>query len=266
MKKYVLAFILLIVIILGCKKENLNEPQSFITKFCSNFVETSDFDLYTIGNKSDMLYPCTIEYSNNKVTKILHKGAIGASMNIDGTMGVSKDFYDEIVYNGNKIILTRKSDVPNFQTGTIEYTIDNSNKIIKKVFVQKKDTIYFEYSGSGLLKKSVSHFSLNNSWTKEYMFDSNKNLQKVVGKLVDGYGKIYTTYEYFSQYDNSINGFKNIGFISGAFIRSLSENNYNTYTYERRDEKGVVVFSKEETIKITYDSSNQPIYSNPCNF
>ena len=66
-------------------------------------------------------------------------------------------------------------------------------------------------------------------------------------------------YEYFEEYDNAINGFKNLGVIEGAFIRSLSQNNFFVYSHATYDNQRMLDSSRFR-LPILYNADGNPVY------
>jgi hypothetical protein len=117
------------------------------------------------------------------------------------------------------------------------------------------DTIFYYYDSQNRIKTTEQHFE----WTivtKTYTFDATGNLTKIsrVRKYRDG-EVITTTEETFGGYDDRPNPLKGLCLWQDYFYRSLSDNNFTTYTYT----SGVT----EETMNWTlvYDSNGNVDYS-----
>jgi len=115
----------------------------------------------------------------------------------------------------------------------------------------------------GSLSKSIyNNVGGYSTIVSNYFFDSNKNLVRITSELANKSGRKYHIFEYFEDYDTGINGFKNLGIIEGAFIRSrsLSQNNFNVYSSATYDDNNTLLDSMRSTLYVRYDDKGYPIY------
>ena len=178
------------------------------------------------------------QYFNNKVLK-----RIGGYILIPSTSGFIKfhtnDVYDEVEYkNNNTIVLITKDRLNTLAGNKREITLKYGN-IIKKitVFNQYADTIHYYYDSKNRLNRTDQYLS-RQIITKSYSFDRNDNLQKIftVQRMRDGQiANHYTSEEHFGGYDNTKNPLKGFVLWQDIFYRSLSRNNFTTYTFSDRN-------------------------------
>lgn len=117
------------------------------------------------------------------------------------------------------------------------------------------DTIFYYYDAQNRIKTTEQHFE----WfviTKTYTFDAAGNLTKISGvKEYRDAEVATTTEEIFGGYDNKPNPLKGLCLWQDYFYRSLSNNNFTSYTY--------ISGSTEETKNWTlfYDGNGKVDYS-----
>ncbi|MFA5298054.1 MAG: hypothetical protein WC389_07580 [Lutibacter sp.] len=178
-----------------------------------------------------------IEYnSNNKIIK--RKGGI---LEIDPASGYTYSFsdeiFDELSYQTNKIIIERKTSSTEYQMSKFKrfFSLNNEGKIVQKITETEdyKDTINFNYNPAGQLissKLEKKHYPTESF----YYYNAQKNLDSIITKTSflssTGISLIEKTVEIFKDYDNASNPTNNMMFFEELFYRSLSKNNYSTYS------------------------------------
>lgn len=175
-------------------------------------------------------------------------------------MGI--DEYHEIHYKENTVELIRKVDSEGYAytPQKVLLILDENERIVERI--EMRDTTFYFYSENGLLEESIFRNGGYCTITRRFFFDSNHNLIQITGKIDnhDETSADYDIYEYFELYDNGINGFKDLGIIEGAFIRSLSQNNFNLYRCEMYDDEGILQSAMRLTLDVWYNENGHPIY------
>lgn len=249
-----------LMILPRCTSDKIDQPSFKLVEFMSGFTaHSSEYISYSMlfGVPS---YCCVILYDNGKVSKVIYKNSVAQPINHDGTLPKPLDSYYEFVYNGNKVTLSKKIDnydIP-YYIQQIELLLDQKDRIIGRIV--GNDTIDFFYSQNGLLSKSVSRNGGFSVIERNFVFDSNNNLVRINGIIDNADSRDIKFFEYFEGYDNAVNGFKNLGIIEGAFIRSLSNNNFNTYSYSSYDDNNTMRDTMRFFLPVTYSANGDPIY------
>ncbi len=202
------------------------------------------------------------EYSGDKVIK-----RIGGFIAIPAASGFSwlytENIYDSVQYLNKNTIRIFTSD--NFEELNVnpnerEITLEDGHMIRKITATDLKtgkdaDTIFFYYDVQNRIERTEQHFEWS-IFTRTYTFDAAGNLTKISGvkKYRDG-EVITTTEETFGGYDDKPNPLKGLCLWQDYFYRSLSNNNFTSYTY--------ISGSTEETRNWTlfYDSNGNVDYS-----
>ncbi len=250
-----------LIILLGCNKNEFEIDEFRLNQYNSGYVQSHRARTFIYGSYN--YYCCDIEYANNKVSKVIQRLAIPGAMPLGiGYISNGIDTYDEILYQGNKVILTRKvdNDTIYITPKVIEFTLDDNHRIIEKISSTDKDTTVYYYSDNGLLHESISSNGGYSTITRKFYFNSNRNLIYIEGKIDNRGIYDYFIYEYFEDYDSSTNGFYTLGIIEGAFIRSLSTNNFKIYASATYDMEGILQDSTKITLELQYDNDGNPIY------
>ncbi|WP_157804988.1 hypothetical protein [Confluentibacter lentus] len=255
MKKFILLFVA--VSLLSCDKDDV--PLNDNLKLESYYALYMDYGpnidpLYGYGG----YYPLVqLEYSKNKLAQ--RKGDFLLSFNSLGYVFNSsfhEDIVDELSYSKNKIIIEKKSYNPSIdrlynRLRTID--LSNDGHMIKKTILElgasgnfsDKDTvtIQYTYNQNKLLTKAYLTKKINSSTIGRrfydnslYYYNQKDNLDSIITirqtyedidkKLIP----IQKIVEVFSNYDNASNPTKNLFMFDETFKRSLSKNNYASYT------------------------------------
>lgn len=258
MKRLLMIFAVLLILS-RCTNDEIDQNSFKLVEFMSVFT-TYDTE-YTPNSPFGLPSRCcVIVYKRGKVSKVIYKNSVPQPMNLDGTFPESLDSYDEFIYNGDKVTLTKKIDNFNipYSPQKRELILDQKDRIICRIAAG--DTTDFFYSPNGLLSKSVARNGGYCVVEKHFLFDSNNNLVHIRGTIDNPAGMDYKIFEYFEDYDNAVNGFKNLGVIEGAFIRSLSNNNYSTYSCAIYDQNNSLRDTMRSFLPVTYGANGQPIY------
>jgi hypothetical protein len=178
------------------------------------------------------------EYSGDNVMKRL-----GGYISIAGSGG-SSGFYTESIYdsvqylnkNTIRIFATDNIGELNVSANEREITLEGG-RMVRKITSRdldtgkNADTIFYYYDSQNRIKTTEQHFE----WfviTKTYTFDAAGNLTKISGVKEYWDGEIgATTEETFGGYDDKPNPLKGLCLWQDYFYRSLSNNNFTSYTY-----------------------------------
>lgn len=202
------------------------------------------------------------EYSGDKVIK-----RIGGFIAIPASSGFSwlytEDIYDSVQYlnkNTIRIFTTDNFEELNVNPNEREITLEDG-RMIRKITAtdletgEGADTIFYHYDVQNRIERTEQHFE----WTiitRTYTFDAAGNLTKISGVKKYRDGEVATTTEeIFGGYDNKSNPLKGLCLWQDYFYRSLSNNNFTSYTYTSG--------SAEETKNwsLVYDSNGNVDYS-----
>ena len=202
------------------------------------------------------------EYSGDKVIKRIGGFiAVAASGGFSGRY--TENIYDSVQYlnkNTIRIFATDNFDELNVGSNEREITLEGG-RMVRKITARDletgkdADTIFYYYDEQNRIKTTEQHFE----WfviTKTYTFDAAGNLAKISGVKKYWDGEIRAAgEETFGGYDNKPNPLKGLCLWQDYFYRSLSTNNFTTYTY--------TLGSTEETKNWTlfYDSNGNVDYS-----
>ena len=250
----------------SCTDEDSENPAFRLKEFNSGYAQSDRSRTFPFPNSeigSSLSHCCMVEYKNGKVSKVIHKNDIYLPLlNSSGLSGQSIDTYHDFFYKGNLVTLISGVDSKEvvFKPEKIQLTLDAKGKIIKRINCQLKDTTDYFFSDNGLLSKSVSCNGGYSKVTRFFYFDSNNNLIRINGEVDNGWGYKYHVFEYFEEYDTAINGFRNLGIIEGAFIRSLSQNNFKVYVCATYDGESTLLDTMRISLPIDYDDNGYPIY------
>nr|WP_320021379.1 hypothetical protein [uncultured Draconibacterium sp.] len=251
------------IFLTSCSDDDIVEPVFQLTEFNGAYAMSPS--TFISGYLSD-LNCCLIEYQNGKVSKVIYKNTIGQPLPVDGFLGNVNftDEYHEITYHGNIVDIAKKIDSEDisYTPQTTQLTLDDEERVIKRIDSISKDTTEYSYSENGLLSESVTYNGGYSTITQKFYFDSNNNLIRINQESNSNTGRKFYVYEYFEDYDNGINGFKNLGIIEGAFTRSLSNNNFNVYSRASYNSENILQDTMRVTFNVEYDEDGCPIYGN----
>jgi major membrane immunogen (membrane-anchored lipoprotein) len=178
------------------------------------------------------------EYSGDKVIK-----RIGGFISIPTSSGFSwlytESIYDSVQYlnkNTVRIFTADNFEELNVASNEREITLEDG-RMVRKITAtdletgEAADTIFYYYNAQNRIERTEQHFE----WTiitRTYTFDAGGNLTKISGvkKYRDGEVAI-TTEETFGGYDNKPNPLKGLCLWQDYYYRSLSSNNFTSYTY-----------------------------------
>jgi len=251
-------FALCIITLLSCQKDEVAQPNY-------NFIKVDSINWKYLIDKEKHSAPSSIggtayfQYVGNKLSKRL-----GGYKNIITGGGYSgfytTEIYDTVEFhNSNTITIITKDNLNGMDVYPRKREITLKNEIIvKKITFDENnpDTIYYYYDSQNRLTKTEQFFKIS-IITKNYLFDSNNNLQKIstVKKAKDDGFVYYVAEELFGGYDNKVNPLSGQTLWQDLLYRTLSKNNFTTYTYSEG--------TNFETISWTliYDNNGNVDYS-----
>ena len=271
MKRYILV-LGLFIIIFGCKKDEIETQPSKLKNCEPGYLQFSD-NMYGILNQSFSYPPdsgkniFSYEYQNNKIVRVS-----GGFIPIPGVLGFSKQIfslmaYDSIVYLANNVSVYQKYD---FGSGTLEkltsptiFTLNPKNQLLKvarkNAFQPKVDEFFYAY-----VENQIIETNDNGKIRRKFHFE-NDNLIKITSQFENTQGEVMSKEEIlFQGYDDNPNPFRNLFFISGAFYRAFSKNNYTSYTINQYDFLIDGTFGISDsywyTLPIRYNADNYPMF------
>lgn len=255
MRTLIILIFVILVSLPGCNEINSDLSVFKLTQYNSIYLYPWD---------SESGYCCIIEYKDKKVSKVIYKNSVPQPISVDGSFSTPLDSYYEFSYYGDFVELTKKIDNYNilYISQKRKLTKDKTGKIITRIDLNNKDTTNYYYNKNGLLEQSIQRNGGYTTIVKNYFFDSKNNLFQIKGEINNIYGNTYRINEHFQEYDNSINGFKDLGIIEGAFIRSLSQNNFYFYSRSIYDDRNSLMDSMFIRMPVNYDKNGYPIYGN----
>lgn len=287
---------------LSCSKEDnpttpVNPIQEDNTPFYIQdyFSANAQYSVNLVLNpNSDNLVK--FEYdANNRIIK-----RIGDIIYIAGGAGgggyISDILFTDLEYFDNKVKLTKRSSASSLIVQPHEsiITFDSENKMVQKIINYqannsqniKHDTINYTYINNRLIHFTKTYKESSNGYETRYFEDSsvsynNDNLSTIVTifsvKYSDMPHVIFIAKEtkQFGGYDNAINPFRKLSIFDETFYRSLSKNNFTTYTkvgsqyiYPNNDYSQTPVLGQEtqqgfQNWSLNYDVNGQWLYNQP---
>lgn len=257
-------------IVFGCEKDDTAIPKGRLKNSIIEYLTYTD--IHQFPSKNLLVPPCycvpmetkiQFTYDNQKLTRVN-----GSFVNIpQGTLlynpEFSADAYDSIVHLENKVLVYTKPP-------TAFYSNDNPENPIKYQFDDHQNLtgitsrngvqLTYEYNVN-LIVESIESGEVRRKFHME-----NNNLVRVESENISLDGELVGRKEIiFSNYDNNPNPFKGMYYITGAFYRSFSENNYSKMTitkYTKNEDEFVVTFDITKEFDFGYYNSGYPKFGN----
>lgn len=170
----------------------------------------------------------------------------------------SKEVYDTVLYQGNRIILetrTRAGGVA-VPVNKRELILENG-RVVKKIYFSNlsdhKDTAFYFYDAANRISRKELR-NTDRTLTQVFTFDQQGNLQSIRSTLqIDGQAKPnFVEDESFQHYDNRPNSLKGYWMWDDLYYRSLSRNNFSRYdflkTYESMNGQSMEAGGNEWTL------------------
>ncbi|WP_299214649.1 hypothetical protein [uncultured Aquimarina sp.] len=194
---------------------------------------------------------------------------VGGLLYISPTSGFdytfSKEIFDSISQNSNRILIERKTTSLNYQIAKFKRTLflnqqgKITSKIVETTFPTTQDTIDYQYNSIGKIMKTTSRNQFNPRESVFY-YNSNGNLDSIVSLEYNRNQLSKKTLEVFSNYDNSINLVKNLNIFEETFYRSLTENNYSEYEKKVFNSNNDLVSEEKKTWNFIYDDNGTILF------
>lgn len=175
------------------------------------------------------------------------------------------EIYDTVIYSNNTVELITKSSVSGLSVAANRrvYTLAN-NKIQMKVAYattspqQNDTTLYYYHSNKTIDKLVEKHYGY--FIIKTFAFNNSGNLDYVSGKTYSSWDNtlVSSTEEMFGNYDSSINPLIRFGIWDETYYRSLTVNNFRSYSYEKKDEVTNTVL-ETRNIRFNLQYNNQGV-------
>jgi hypothetical protein len=107
--------------------------------------------------------------------------------------------------------------------------------------------------------------TINDEFTNRTFYFEHGNLSKVLSEKYDNHGVLISVDEIlFQDFDHNPNPLKARFYLSGAFFRSFSENNYQRYVrnsyFRSPDSTMTLIYSGSFAYPFTYNSSGYPMF------
>lgn len=252
----------IILVLISCSIDDSVETNKKLFKILSAKTNTLIYDEINepVFFNPNFLNKINFEYNTqNQIYSIIGGPVlILVGTNVDGYTFVN-DVINEIRYSGDTIIT--ENSINNINNPDIyKYVIKNDKLVFKQVIANSSFYYTFnynyEYVDNRIIeylngKEKCIYYLTQNNLTKVEKFNYNLTGDVIIGKKE----------MFFSNYDESINLLKNHFFINGAFYKSFSDNNYNSYEikeYSFENNQYILVNTALSSFNYTVDSNNIP--------
>lgn len=266
-KNLMLSFIMFIVF--GCEKDDL-VPKGLLKDSIIEYLTYTDIHQFPSNNLLSPPCYCVpmetriiFEYEGQKLTRVK-----GSFINVpDVTLmykpQFSADAYDSIVHLENDVFVYTRPPYAFYSNenpeNPIQYEFDANQKLVG-ITSRNGVRLTYEYDENIIIERMNSDRVLR----KFYM--ENNNLVKVESENINLEGELVGRKEIiFSDYDNNPNPFKGLYYITGAFYRSFSENNYSKMTltkYSKHEDEFIVSLEFKKEFGFDYTNSGYPKFGN----
>jgi hypothetical protein len=256
-------FYLFFLFIFSCKKrDNPSNNISTIKTVSSQYFIKWNYP-YATGN--NLLAYSMFSYNSNNPIPIKRSGSYLPVFGGYNYNSYTDQVYDTVIrVSSQKLSLQSKNKLlpgsSNPPRWDVEMTDDKPVKRISYLYYSGNyipgDTAVYFYDAARRLEKIEFHSSVQGYsylFTKTFFFN-NDNLQKVSGVYLQKPNTVYfTTEETFTSYDNKPNPLKSLWLWDDLYYRSLSSNNFSSYTYKRFDAQNNLTDSTHKTWNLQYD-------------
>ncbi|KAA9327366.1 hypothetical protein [Adhaeribacter soli] len=271
MQKYL--FFALIILTLGCKKEQDEiKPQPDLQpepvplflkpeKYLMPYMLYANWTMY-----SSEMPIVTLEYDARGNVIKRNGGLLPINPN-SGYDGIySPGVYEEVKYFQNEILITQADTFKNLNVypNPKRIFLDQQNRIQKTIkettiYNTSYDTVFYYYTGDKLTSTVYPKYPA--TLTKHFIYNHAGNLIQTNAIYFNKYlnDTMYTETETFTNYDNAPNPLKRLGIFDELFYRSLSQNNFRSYSFVRIDKYGYIMKSNNRNWQFKYDSSGNII-------
>lgn len=268
--KRILILVLIIPTIFSCKKKN-DESFSHKLKNCKiEYLFFYDEIKITTGQTltfppSDSMSLSYYNYENERMTRITGGFApVPHGPNLSYYI-FSHTAYDSLLVNGNAIFsyikyVDGEGKVHDNTMNPIIYYLNTQNRLTK---INKKNSFYPDGFDLKYTYFENQMTETRDTFTNRKFYFEGNNLVKVTTERYDTLGNLTWKKEIlFQDYDNNPNPFQDMYFVSGAFFRAFSKNNYESYRINEysllADSTLGIYYSYHFTMPITYNSDGYP--------
>lgn len=222
--------------LIACRKKSGVSPQDLPPATDSIQGKYMIFDAggigYTPGTGSNGYF----SFQGNRISR-RNGGFLPAPLSGAMSGPYSKDVYDTVIYQQNRIILETRTNVSGIimPVNKRELILENG-RIAKKIYHSNisdhKDTaLYFYAAGNRISRKEIRYS--DRTQVQVFTFDAQGNLQKIKTTLqISGQTTPnWTAEESFFNYDTRPNPLKGYWMWDDLYYRSLSTNNFAKYEF-----------------------------------
>jgi len=257
--KYLFSFIVIILAIISCNKNNENDQPYVFDTYRPSFMT-----YFSMGGVLGDTNKVLLEYYPDGKLKRRMGDMIPVPVPpYPRPYNYCDCVTDTFSYSQDQVNVIRRLQYENetILAYTMTYFLENGrvSKItrISPSGYYDTDTTLLIYNENGFLDSTVTrsyHLTdLRQLLIKVFSFDSDGNLVKVDGEYM-GNGR---TEEKFSGYDVHENPLKNTIGLEEVFYRSLSKNNFTYYSYK---EIGGEYYFNEHQWDLNYDENDRPLF------
>ena len=280
--KNLLTISIIAIFLISCEKENTDDSITLLEKFDFNYLNETPItqnDSYIYGRILLKEPFVEISYENSQPVKL-----IGGLISLPSATGYSYQtsslVYKNIEYNNSIVNITENIQFNDFDLNPIlegKCQLFYENNILKKRINENikttlldNDTTYYSYDANNRITEAIV-YQYDQKTINTFKFNTNKNLQRVdfkTQRLSDSQ-IISEGFHQFSDFDKAVNLFSNLGIFNNLYFRSLSNNNYRKYHFEKKEFNtdlspvGIQISSKTLEWTIDYDKKGLPIYTTP---
>ena len=263
----------LILISFSCTKQKEEVTPAPISEPVPLFLQPDQYVM------TYMLYPANsfpgydkpvVKLEYNVLGNVIKR--TGGLLHINPNSGFGEFFnpgiYEDISYNGNKITITQADTFKtlNVWPNPKPIFLDAQSRIQKTIkettiYNTTYDTVLYYYSAGKLAYTVLDNYP--NRLTRNFFFDAAENLTKTEAISINRFynDTLFLETEIFTDYDNAPNPLKRLGIFDELFYRSLSQNNFRKYTFQRTDKAGYVTATNNRTWQFRYDINGNVIFN-----
>lgn len=289
MKYIYLLLIAIICFTIGCSNNNVSQdtssnPIPLVAPILQGYYfKNADYNgVSTIDIANNNNGNVLVDYANSKIVRRV--GGVMATASGSGISGYfSKIIYDTIVYSGNRIEnynrILPNSNYTSVSPNRKVINLNSNNQIVSKIYYKQdlnlydNDTLDFEYNSLNKVIRISNTVYNNLLFEKLFYYNSNNNVSSIITKYYNYYESgtsvtqqyTYKEIETFGDFDNAPNPFVSFFIFDETFNRSLSTNNYRSYSYEKYLyplSTNQLTNSYTINYNLNYDSSGNAIFTN----
>jgi hypothetical protein len=207
----------------------------------------------------------SFEYSGNEVKRT--NGGFLLVVSLEGSSFIFKpcfsgDAYDSIIRQGNQTFVYSKPesswsllDIPGNPT---VYNTDSDGRLVK---ITRRDgyNFHYVYQNDQIIERNDAGQTLRTFYLE------NNNLVRIVSESGEIYSPDYKRNEIrFGNFDTNPNPFRNMFYLTGAFYRAFSQNNFSEYTISNfaywDEDSSEVMQTYWAKLHFTYDKEGYPVF------